>query len=61
LSIKPQPPLNGPYELFILGLSTFAVLSLVVETFAGLDPDTVAILRYADLVICALFFLDFLY
>ncbi|MDX2119661.1 MAG: ion transporter [Gemmatimonadota bacterium] len=61
MSIKPPPPLNGPYELFILALSTFAVLSLAVEAFVGLDPDTVAILRYADLVICALFFLDFLY
>lgn len=51
---------NSPaYELFILSLSLFAILSLAVQTALYLDPESRTILEYADLGICILFLLDF--
>ena len=50
---------EGPYLIFILALSLFALGALAVQTLARLDPSTVEILAYADNGVCALFFLDF--
>ena len=48
------------YLLFILGVSVLAMLLLALGTIANLDHETRVILDYADIVLCALFFLDFL-
>ncbi len=48
------------YLLFIMTLSVLALGALAVETIFPLDPGTRSILAYADTVICALFFIDFL-
>ena len=49
-----------PYELFILGLCIFALVSMAVGTFLPIDDDSRAILDWADTGVCLLFFLDFL-
>ncbi len=49
-----------PYQLFMLGLCLYAIGALAVETMIRVSPDTSTILEYADLVVCAVFLLDFL-
>lgn len=48
------------YQLFILGLSVYAILSLVAQAMASSNPELIQILQYADIPVCALFFIDFL-
>lgn len=50
---------HGPYLLFSLALSIFAIGALAVEVLITLDPRTKEILGYADNAICALFLIDF--
>lgn len=56
-----RPSLSGatPYQLFMLALCVWALLSLSAATFVTLDPSTRSILEYADKVVCGLFFVDF--
>lgn len=49
-----------PYQLFMLGLCIYAVGALAIETMVRVSPDTSTILEYTDLVVCAVFLLDFL-
>ncbi len=51
----------GPYQLFILLLCVGALLLLGVDVALKLDPGTDKILLYADTVVCAIFFFDFLH
>ncbi len=51
---------HGPYLLFSLALSIFAIGALAVEVLLHVDPRTKEILDYTDNAICALFFVDFL-
>ena len=51
---------SAPYLVFVLLLSIYAVAALAVTTFFSLSAENRAILGYADNVVCALFFLDFL-
>jgi voltage-gated potassium channel len=51
---------NGPYLVFILALSVYALGALAVRTVLPLSPETRTILEYADVGVCVLFFLDFL-
>jgi voltage-gated potassium channel len=53
-------PVSGPYLLFALILSIYAVGALAATTFFPLSTETKAILEYADTAVCVLFFLDFL-
>jgi voltage-gated potassium channel len=50
-----------PYQFFMLALCLWALLTLGAGTFFKLDPETRAILVYADTAVCGLFFLDFAY
>jgi len=50
----------GPYQLFMLALCLWALMTLTAGTFFRLDPETQTILDYADTAVCALFFIDFL-
>lgn len=51
----------GPqYLLFVLVLSILALLILAIQVFAPIDAETRTILEYADLLVCVLFFIDFL-
>ena len=50
----------SPYELVMLALCLWALLSLAGDTVIALDPETRAVLSYADNVLCGLFFFDFL-
>lgn len=54
-------PLGSPYQLFMLVLCVWALLSLAVGTAVPLAPETLTVLDYADTTVCALFFADFLY
>lgn len=49
-----------PYQLFMLALCVWAILSLSAGVVFSLEDGTQTILDYADNAVCALFFLDFL-
>lgn len=51
--------IDTPYELFMLTLCVWALIVLAAGTFIRWDESTRTILEYADLVICLLFFSDF--
>lgn len=53
---KPQ---SGPYLLFTLTLSLFALGLLAVDALFRLDPRTREIIAWLDNGVCLLFFLDF--
>jgi len=48
------------YQLFMVVLCVYALATLAIQTASKLDPQTKGVLDYADNVVCALFFLDFL-
>jgi voltage-gated potassium channel len=52
--------LSGPYQLFMLMLCLFALMTLAADTIVPLAPSTRDVLRYADTAVCGVFFLDFL-
>jgi voltage-gated potassium channel len=54
-----RPPANPAYSLFILIVSTGALLLLGVSALQRLDPATRTILEVADLVLCVIFLIDF--
>lgn len=49
----------SPYQLFMLALSVCALAFLTAQTFLPLAPPALPILKWADLVVCGLFFIDF--
>lgn len=51
---------NHPYVLFMLVLSILSLIGLAISTSGGLNQDQKTILQLADVVVCALFFVDFL-
>lgn len=51
---------NVPYLVFVLVLSVLAVVALTISSFGKPSADTQKILEYADVVVCVLFFIDFL-
>ena len=59
-SIAPGAPLPlRPFELFMLGLSVYVLISLAATAFLPLNPSTREILEYVDTVICFIFLTDF--
>ncbi|MDD3529008.1 MAG: ion transporter [Gallionellaceae bacterium] len=54
---KPQ---SGPYLLFTLALSLFALAMLAADALFKLDPRTHEIIAWLDNGVCLLFFTDFL-
>jgi voltage-gated potassium channel len=54
------PPRTGPYELFALALSIFALILFGAKVGLSLDPETDRIIDLADLVVCVCFFCDFI-
>jgi len=48
------------YQLFMLVLCLLALASLAARLVTSMDPETVVVLDYADLAVCAVFFVDFL-
>ncbi len=54
-------PAPRPYQLFMLGLCIYVLLALAAQTFFRLDTQTLIILDTADLVVAAIFLLDFFY
>lgn len=49
------------YELFMLSLSIWAILSLAAQATFALSDDTSAIIGYGDTLICGIFLFDFLH
>jgi voltage-gated potassium channel len=45
----------------MLALCLYALAVLAIQTFGSLSPQTAAILGYADLAVCVVFFADFVY
>src|SRR4051812_2994907 len=50
----------GPYQLFILCLCIWAILSLGAQVAMPVDSPTSTILLYADTAVCGIFLIDFL-
>jgi voltage-gated potassium channel len=51
----------SPYQVFMLALCLWAILSLAGDTVWNIPAETQRVLDYADNALCGLFFLDFLY
>lgn len=51
---------HGPYLLFTLALSAYALMALAIATIVPMSPETRQILVYSDVAVCVLFFVDFL-
>lgn len=51
---------SAPYQIFMLLLSVFVLVSLAAETLTDLDPEVSTILLYADTAVCGIFLLDFI-
>ncbi len=49
-----------PYELFMLCLSLFALAAIATTAFVPITGESRTILQWADTLVCALFFVDFL-
>src|SRR5688572_25446545 len=50
-----------PYELFILGLSVWTIISLAFQSTFALEPETLRVFDVADYALCGVFFLDFVH
>ena len=53
-------PRSSSYQLFMLVLSVLALGIVATITFGRPSPEVMMLLRWADLVVCAFFFVDFL-
>ncbi|OEE67409.1 ion transporter [Enterovibrio norvegicus FF-33] len=53
------PETVSPFQIGVLILSVFVVLSLMVEVLFPLSDETREILLYVDTLICGVFFIDF--
>ena len=53
--------MNIPYAIFSLIISVFSILILAGDVFFVTNPNEIAVIKRIDMVICFLFFLDFLY
>lgn len=51
---------NGPYLLFMIALSAYALFALAIVTLVPLSPEVREVLHYFDVAVCVLFFADFL-
>lgn len=49
-----------PFNVLILVLSLYVVISLVIDAFMDLSPETSRLLHEIDYGICVIFFIDFL-
>jgi voltage-gated potassium channel len=58
---KPLPTPFSPYQMFILVLCIAALVLLGLQMSNTVDSETKVILESADLLICAVFFADFVY
>ncbi len=54
--VEPSPG----YQLFMLVLCLYALGQLGVQAAFRLEPETQAVIQYADLLVCLIFFIDFL-
>ena len=50
----------SPYQVFMLALCILALAMLAYEGMVAVDPETRAVLGTFDLIVCAVFFVDFL-
>ena len=55
---SPKAPLSA-YQLFILSVSVWALLSIGAGMFFRLGSETRVILHYADIIACVIFLIDF--
>ena len=55
-----RPKQAGIYDLFMLGVCIYVLVTLAAMTFFRLDASTSKILNYFDTVVCFFFLIDFL-
>jgi voltage-gated potassium channel len=48
------------FQILILFLSIYVIVSLCVTTFWELRPEEEKLIHYIDYMICAIFFIDFI-
>jgi voltage-gated potassium channel len=58
-SSGPVPEQVGPFQLTVLVLSLLALAAIAADTFLPLPHEVSRLLHGVDLVVCAVFFLDF--
>ena len=56
-----QTPKQQAYTLFILFISIFSILLIGIITLVPISPENLKIIEFLDYVICAIFFVDFLF
>lgn len=59
-SISVEREVSPGYQIAMLVLSVAALVDVGIQSMARLDPQVVEILDYADVAVCAIFFVDFL-
>jgi len=57
---KQLPGNITPFQIAVLVLSLFVVVSLALELIVPFSPETMQVLLYVDTLICVVFFADFL-
>ena len=50
----------GPFQFALLIFSILTLVAIAADTFFNLDPEISRILQGVDLIVCAVFFVDFL-
>jgi voltage-gated potassium channel len=56
-----QTPKQQAYTLFILFISIFSIILIGIITLVPISPENLKIINFLDYVICAIFFVDFLF
>jgi voltage-gated potassium channel len=59
-SVDRYASLRRPYQLFMLGLSVYALLALAIDVFLPAESVSKRVLEIIDYFVCALFFVDFI-
>jgi len=60
-SAAPPQPINYAYQLFMLVMCLYAIVAMALGAMLPLSPQARDVLQVADLVVCLLFFGDFLW
>jgi len=61
MSPSTEKSISIPYQLFSLALCILVLGLLLFDTTQSVNEETKTLLKWADYVLCALFFADFIY
>jgi voltage-gated potassium channel len=58
--LRPKTPASAGYQLFVLTLCIYALAAIAIQSAVRLEPRVAHVLKFADYVVCLIFFVDFL-